>query len=102
MNGSAPDLAIDRDAAAHRYTATLGGELVGLIDYSEQPGSVVFLHTETIPAFQGRGFAGRLTTYALDDVRKRGLTVVPLCSYTQRFLTENPQYADLVAESGRF
>ncbi|QGN35360.1 GNAT family N-acetyltransferase [Microlunatus sp. Gsoil 973] len=89
-----------REEAGSRYTASLGGTVVGLIDYSERPGAVVFLHTETDPAYQGRGFAGRLTAYALDDVRSRGLSVVPLCGYTQRFLVEHPDYADLLAEPG--
>lgn len=91
------ELVLDHDESANRYTATLDGAPVGMINYSERPGSVVFLHTETDPAYQGRGFAGRLTSYALDDVRERGLSVVPLCSYTQRFLAEHPEYADLLA-----
>lgn len=95
------ELVLARDEAGSRYTATSGGALAGLIDYSERPGSVQFLHTETDPAFQGQGVAGKLTTYALDDVRERGLSVVPVCSYTQHFLTENPQYADLIAEPGQ-
>lgn len=91
------ELVLDHDESANRYTATLDGVPVGMINYSERPGSVVFLHTETDPAYQGRGFAGRLTAYALDDVRERGLSVVPQCSYTQRFLAEHPEYADLLA-----
>jgi predicted GNAT family acetyltransferase len=94
-------LELARDEAGSRWTARLGGAVVGLIDYRERPGSVVILHAETDPAHQGRGFAGRLTGYALDDVRRRGLSVVPLCPYTQRFLIDHPQYADLLAEPGQ-
>lgn len=90
------ELVLARDEAGSRYTATLGGTPVGMINYRERTGSVLFLHTETDPTFQGRGFAGRLTAYALDDVRERGLSVVPLCSYTQRFLADHPEYADLL------
>ena len=90
--------ALARDAAGRRYTAILDGVVVGLIDYDERPGTVVFLHTETDPAYQGRGLAGKLTTYALDDVRARGLSLVPVCSYTQHFLVEHSEYADLLAE----
>ena len=86
-----------RDEAGSRYTATLDGAVVGLIDYSERPGTVVFLHTETDPAHQGQGIAGRLTRFALDDVRNSGLSVVPGCSYTRRFLATHPEYADLLA-----
>lgn len=91
------ELVLAHDEAGSRYTATLDGTPVGMINYSERPGAVLFLHTETDPSYQGRGFAGRLTAYALDDVRERGLSVVPLCSYTQRFLVDHPEYADLLA-----
>jgi len=94
-------LELARDESGSRWTARLDGAVVGLIDYRERPGTVVFLHTETDPAHQGRGFAGRLTAYALDDVRRRGLSVVPVCSYTQRFLIDHPQYTDLLAEPGQ-
>ena len=95
------ELVLARDQAGSRYTATSGGSLAGLIDYSERPGSIQFLHTETDPAFRGQGIARRLTAYALDDVRERELSLVPLCSYTQRFVTDNPQYADLLAKPGQ-
>lgn len=94
------ELELAREESAGRYTARLDGSLVGLIDYTERPGTVIFNHTETDPAYQGRGFAGRLTTYALEDLRRRSLALVPVCSYTQRFILDHPEYADLLAQPG--
>jgi predicted GNAT family acetyltransferase len=85
------------DEAAQRYVAMIDDQVAGLIDYELRPGQIVFLHTETDPAFRGQGIAGRLTRFALDDVRERGLELVPLCSYTQHFLVEQPEYATLLA-----
>lgn len=96
MSDDEPVLA--REESASRYTATLNGSVVGLIDYTERPGAVVFNHTETDPAYQGRGLAARLTAFALDDVRQRDLSLVPVCPYTQHFLAEHQEYADLLAE----
>ncbi|SDR92443.1 GNAT family N-acetyltransferase [Microlunatus soli] len=98
-------LEFDRDAAHNCYLARSGTEVVGRIDVqlrrTEPPSRdrIVFLHTETDPAHQGRGIAGRLTRFALDDVREHGLLLVPACSYTQRFLVEHSEYADLLAEA---
>jgi len=91
------ELELANEESAGRYTAKLNGAVVGLIDYAQRPGTAVSRHTETDPAYQGRGFAGRLTTYALDDLRRRGLSLVPVCPYTQRFLESHPEYADLLA-----
>lgn len=85
------------DTAAHRYIARTDDRIAGLIDYQPQPGRLVFAHTETDPQFRGHGIAGRLTRFALDDLRARDLRVVPLCSYTRHFLAEHPEYADLQA-----
>lgn len=98
QESSSAEPVLARDQAAGRYTATLDGHVAGLIDYRERQGQVVFEHTETDPAYQGRGIAGKLTAYALDDLRARGLSVVPVCPYTQHFLVEHSEYADLLAE----
>ena len=68
------------------------------------PGQISFVHTETDPAFSGRGLAKQLVTAALDDVRSRGLAVLPFCPYVKKFIAENPDYLDLVpaAQRGRF
>ena len=100
-----PELTFVHDEQRHRYLAKDGETVVGSIDYQlrdddrHQRPRIVFTHTETDPAHQGQGIAGRLTRYALDDVTATGLLLVPLCSYTQHYLTEHPEYAGLLSES---
>lgn len=100
-----PELIFSNDRQHDRYLARHGEVTVGLIDYQLRDDArhsrarVVFTHTETDPSYRGQGIAGRLTRYALDDVAAAGLLLVPLCSYTQHYLTEHPEYADLLAES---
>lgn len=77
------------------YQATLNGKVVGRIEYTMRGRRVVILHTETDPEVQGTGIARALTRFALDDVRTRGLSAVPQCSYTQRFLRDHPEYTDV-------
>ena len=56
------------------------------------------LHTFVPEALRGQNIAGRLTRFALDDVRQTGKKVRPQCSYTQLFLRRHPEYAPLQAE----
>jgi predicted GNAT family acetyltransferase len=38
---------------------------------------------------------------ALDDVRAKGGSVVPKCSFVRGWIEKHPDYADLVTSSGR-
>ena len=61
-------------------------------------GSVISLdHTETPAAARGRGLASRLVAGALDQIRVRGLKIVPRCGFVRAFVEKNPQYRHLVA-----
>lgn len=61
-----------------------------------QPGAVVLVHTDIDPAFEGGGLGRLLVGAALDDIRERGLQVVPLCPFVAAYIRRNPGYADLV------
>jgi uncharacterized protein len=54
--------------------------------------------TVTPPALRGRGIASDLARAALDSARERGLKIIPTCWFIDRFIRENPQYRDLLAE----
>lgn len=61
-------------------------------------GTVISLdHTETPVAARWRGLASRLVAGALDQIRGRGLKIVPRCPFVNAFIGKHPQYRDLVA-----
>jgi predicted GNAT family acetyltransferase len=80
-----------------RYAASLDGQPVGFAYYRAEPGRVVFTHTEVQPEAEGKGVASELIRRALDDVRRRGLSAVPLCPFVRAFIARHPDYQDLVA-----
>ena len=91
-----PELEFVRDDAAGRYEARLAGRRVGLADFYRRGEVVVVPHTETDPEFGGRGYAGRLVRFVLDDIRAQGRKVDPACPFVARFIERNPDYADLL------
>ena len=91
---------LTNDEAAHRYEAWVGDDLAGVITYRLLPRRIVLVHTETEAGFEGRGIAGRLAAWALDDARARGLAVTPLCAFVASYIRRHPEYADLVASKG--
>lgn len=81
---------------ASRYEARVGDPVVGVAEYRLTPGVITFLHTEVMPAAEGRGVGGRLARTALDDARARGLRVRPLCPFISAYIRRHPEYRDLV------
>jgi predicted GNAT family acetyltransferase/glutaredoxin len=81
-----------------RYELRTGGETVGLAAYRMRgENRIVFLHTEVDDALEGRGLGSTLAAAALDDARRRGLAIVPLCPFISRYIEGHPEYQDAVA-----
>jgi uncharacterized protein len=80
-----------------RYELRLGDRLVGLAAYHRRDGALVVTHTEVDEACSGRGFGTQLILAVLDDVRRQGLAVVPLCPFVGHVIREHPEYRNLVA-----
>ncbi|MGQ0625483.1 MAG: GNAT family N-acetyltransferase [Sporichthyaceae bacterium] len=102
--GSRDDMSADlagarvRHVPEHsRYEIYWGGARIGLVDYLPREGHVVVTHTEIDAAWGGRGLGALLTRRMLDDLRARGLRVVPGCPFTAAWIRANPAYADLLA-----
>lgn len=89
-------LRISDNPAESRYEAFVESTLAGLTDYHLQPGLITLLHTEIDPVFEGQGVGSRFAAAVLDDVRGRGLRVLPMCPFVRAFIQRHPEYADLV------
>ena len=77
-------IAVADNAGEHRYEVRIGGELAGFAQYRLRPGPIAFIHTEVEGRFEGQGLGGKLIAFALDDVRERGLAVLPICPFVTR------------------
>ncbi len=89
-------LTVADNPGEHRYEGSLGAEVVGVVDYHLRPGLITLLHTEISPGQEGRGVGSRLVSATLDDVRARGLAVLPICPFVRAFIHRHPEYAELV------
>lgn len=98
MTAATDDLTVVDNPAKQRYEAHLGGRVVGFSEYRlVSGGRLIFFHTEVDPTLEGRGIGGRLAAGALDDVRKRGLTMTVKCPFIAAYLLRHPEYEDLRA-----
>jgi uncharacterized protein len=97
---SEPLIQVHDEPAERQYVITVDGEPAGAATYRLRDGVITFLHTEVRPAFGGRGLGGRLAADALDDARRRGLRVVPICPFIAKFIREHSDYQDLLVTEG--
>jgi uncharacterized protein len=79
-----------------RYELRLDGRLIGLAAYRRRDGRISFTHTEVDESCEGRGFGSRLAEAALDDARRQGLRILPLCPFVAHYVEQHPEYQDLV------
>jgi predicted GNAT family acetyltransferase len=84
-----------------RYEIFAGDERLGEIRYRTEPGAIVLVHTDVAPSAEGHGVGTRLIEGALQDIRSRGLHVVPVCPFVRAYLRRHPEQRDLVVSDPR-
>jgi len=90
------ELQIADNPAANRYEAHLGDQVAAFSEYLVRPGRLVFTHTIVEPELEGRGIGSRLVREELDDARRRGLKVTPVCPFVRAYIRRHREYQDLV------
>lgn len=97
MTAAPGDGLIEDRTDRRQYELHVEGE-TATITYRLASERITFIHTRVPPALEGRGIAARLARYVLDDARRRGLAVVPICPYVAGFIKRHPDYRDLVPD----
>ncbi len=68
-----------------------------IASYRLEGDTISFTHTVVPEEMEGQGIGSRLVKTALDDARRRGLKVVPLCYFVKGYIERHPEYQDLLA-----
>ncbi len=90
------DLEIADNPDKERFEILADGELAGFVQYQLGDDEIALTHTQTDDRFRGQGIAGHLVQSSLDAARERHLTVLPYCPFVRNWITEHPEYANLV------
>ena len=100
MNAEALEFRLRDDG--RRYSALQAGEEVGYAEVDPiGADGLLIKHTEIAPKFEGRGFGSALVRHILEDSRRQGRGVIPVCPYAAAFIKRHPEYMPYVRESYR-
>jgi predicted GNAT family acetyltransferase len=91
-----PLIEIRDDPDEGAYVVDVDGERAGKAVYHMRGGRHLFVHTEIDDRYAGTGLGKRLVRYALDDVRAKQGTMVPICPFFAAYLKRHPEYEDVV------
>jgi len=91
------EVTVTRNESEGRYEARVDGELAGFAEYQLATNLIVFTHTETRPAFEGKGVGSALAKTALDEVRAEGdREVLAICPFINGWMHRHPDYLDML------
>jgi predicted GNAT family acetyltransferase len=96
--GRVSDIEVQDNAEHHRFEVLVDGETAGKAVYQSRPGAIIVTHSEVDPRFRGHGLANELAKRTLDQIRERHLHVVPLCPFFAHYVSEHPEYGDMVED----
>jgi predicted GNAT family acetyltransferase len=80
-----------------QYEFHIDGDLAR-IEYIKAQGKIFLTHTEVPAKFEGKGIGSALIKQALDDIRQKGLTLVPLCPFVAAYINRHPEYNTLISK----
>jgi uncharacterized protein len=97
----AEPITIDNNTDKQQYEAKLNGKVVAFAEYRPIGQSVMFTHTEVNEDLEGKGVAGQLIHFALEDTKAKGMTAIPMCPFVKIFIQRHKEFIDVVHPSHR-
>jgi predicted GNAT family acetyltransferase len=94
---AAAALRVVRNDEQARYEGRIEGELTTVVDFRRDGDVLAVTHTGTEPHWRGHGLASETTRLALEDIRREGLRVQPICPFTVDYFEQHPEVQDLLA-----
>ena len=94
-------LTIRDNPERHRFEADLGDGSMAIVEYTLPAGKIMFTHSEVPPQHEGKGIGSALIRHALDEARKRGLKVIPICPFFAAYMQKHAEVQDLLEPAWR-
>ncbi|MFU0504938.1 GNAT family N-acetyltransferase [Pseudaminobacter sp. NGMCC 1.201702] len=99
MTQEQSDIAIEETDSKGRYILRGAGGAEAEVTFTKLgEHQIIIDHTEVPEAFRGQGAGARLVTRAVEDARKAGKKVIPLCPFAASQFRRHPEWADVLKQ----
>ncbi len=85
---------------SHRFEIDLG-DAIAIAEYTLPKGIIMFTHTEVPSSHEGKGVGTALIRAGLNEARRRGLKVIPICPFFAAYMKGHPEEHDLLDPTWR-
>lgn len=92
---SEPRITRELDGSKGRYVLRQDGAEAELTFSVASPQTIIADHTGVPDALRGSGAGRALVAFMVEDVRARGIKVVPLCPFVNAERRKHPDWADV-------
>jgi hypothetical protein len=90
-------ITVTHNKARQRYEVLLPDGDHAVIAYEMMGDKMGLMHTVVPEAHEGKGIAGTMAKFALEEAKEQGIKVLPYCPYIQTYVKRHPEYNDIIA-----
>ena len=87
----------DRDTRGGRWTVVVDGHESEMTYSRASPTLIIIDHTGVHEALRGRGVGQVLVTRAVEDARREGFKIIPLCPFAKAQFLRHREWQDVLA-----
>jgi len=90
------DIREEKTGSGGRYVATLEGHEAEMTYSRASPELIIVDHTGVPDALRGKGVGQALAAHAVEEARKGGWKIIPLCPFLKAQSTRHPEWDDVI------
>ena len=87
----------ERSTSGGRWTVTVDGHEAEMTYSRASPQLIIIDHTEVPDALRGRGVGQALVLRAVEDARREGFRIIPLCPFAKAQFERHPDWRDVLS-----
>ena len=97
MNEQLPEIRVEDNGTKGRYVIEGPDGTEAEMTFTKVGGHQIIIdHTGVPDVFRGQGVGLRLVSRAVEDARKAGKTIIPLCPFAAAQFRRHPEWADVL------
>lgn len=90
------EISREEKTSGGRYAASVEGHEAEMTYSRTSPQLIIIDHTGVPDALRGKGVGQALAKFAIEDARKGGWKIIPLCPFFKAQVERHPEWQDVI------